>query len=587
MAIRVTCPGCGAVCAVPDTLDGKNVRCQRCRQVFVAASARRGEESFEGPSDLAPVPAKAFSADVANRGGCRPLLIIVASLVVVAGMSAVCILAAGLVVWHRWSRDVPAAVADAAQRPGGAPAGWENNDKAPPELKPLEQRPAVELKLPPAPPAPVGGLKPAPLKADRDELALPASIADACIGGGGRYFILHLPQHRRLAIFDVNVAKVVKYLALADDNVKFAAGMDKLFVISADKGVIQRFNLATFEKEVTARLPLQGTVLAIATGSAASGPLLVHYARGDGQGAPVTFLDPVSFNELNFDKPGGVLGNSVFHYRASPDGTVFGSWVTVHSQSMGSIVLAGKTAKLYGGEMAGSVVPGTDNTLVTAGGLYTPECKLIGGDKDGPRYHLRVPSQGGRFYITCPGGGGAQFNTGELDTGKPVRIYLMGDARPIATLKDAELPASNEAWTGSDFTQDKRVLFVPDGKLIAIIPRSNDRLVLHRFDIDEAMDKAGIHYLFVVSRPPSTAYRGTRLAYTPQVKSKKGKVKLKLEAGPQGMGLTAEGKLTWDVPRDFAEAEVDVILTVSDASGQEVFHTFKLAVRDRADAGPQ
>jgi hypothetical protein len=38
------------------------------------------------------------------------------------------------------------------------------------------------------------------------------------------------------------------------------------------------------------------------------------------------------------------------------------------------------------------------------------------------------------------------------------------------------------------------------------------------------------------------------------------------------------GKLTWDVPKGLAEQEADVILTVSDASGQEIFHTFKVAV---------
>ena len=41
------------------------------------------------------------------------------------------------------------------------------------------------------------------------------------------------------------------------------------------------------------------------------------------------------------------------------------------------------------------------------------------------------------------------------------------------------------------------------------------------------------------------------------------------------------GKLEWRVPPDFTEKEVDVILTIADATGQEIFQTFKLAVRDR------
>ncbi len=439
------------------------------------------------------------------------------------------------------------------------------------------------LPIPGKPPPPVGDLKPAPLKVDREERALPSSVDDACVGGGGRFFILSLPKDRKLAIFDVNEAKIVKYLPVADGNVKIAAGRDKLFVVSSETGIIQRFSLATFEKEVTAQLAVNGTVKAICMGSAAVGPLLVYYQRGV-QG-PVTFLDPVTLKEVHCEGINVHLGGAE-HFRASPDGTVFGGWPTSHSQSMTSIVLTGKSARVHRGEMAGIVVPAADNTLMTGGGLYTAECKSLGSDKAEPRYRLRVPSQTGRFYLTCPGGGGAQINTGVMDAGKPVTLYLMGDSRPIATLNDVELPASNEAWTGSDFTQDKRVLFVPEAKLIAIIPRSNDRLVLHRLDIDAALEKVGIDFLFVVSRPPSVANKGTRVVYAPQVKSKKGGVKFKLESGPDGMRVTADGKLAWDVPRDFADTEVAVILTVSDASGQEVFHNFRIAVRDRADGGP-
>jgi hypothetical protein len=39
--------------------------------------------------------------------------------------------------------------------------------------------------------------------------------------------------------------------------------------------------------------------------------------------------------------------------------------------------------------------------------------------------------------------------------------------------------------------------------------------------------------------------------------------------------------VTWDIPADFTEREVKVVLTVSDASGQEVFHTFGLSPAGR------
>jgi hypothetical protein len=71
------------------------------------------------------------------------------------------------------------------------------------------------------------------------------------------------------------------------------------------------------------------------------------------------------------------------------------------------------------------------------------------------------------------------------------------------------------------------VLFVPDAKLIAVVPPSRDRIVLHRFDVEAALDRAEIDYLFVTSRPPVDA-PGKSFSYPVVVKSKKGGVKMKL-----------------------------------------------------------
>src|SRR5262245_45345918 len=46
-------------------------------------------------------------------------------------------------------------------------------------------------------------IKPAPLKADREERALPGPVTDACVGGGGRFIVLNIPSERKVAVFDV------------------------------------------------------------------------------------------------------------------------------------------------------------------------------------------------------------------------------------------------------------------------------------------------------------------------------------------------------------------------------------------------
>ena len=68
------------------------------------------------------------------------------------------------------------------------------------------------------------------------------------------------------------------------------------------------------------------------------------------------------------------------------------------------------------------------------------------------------------------------------------------------------------------------------------------------------------------------------MSYQVKVKARQGGIKYKLDAGPKGMSISPTGLLRWQVPADFAEPETDVILSIADKTGQEIFHTFKLSV---------
>src|SRR5207249_4958117 len=102
---------------------------------------------------------------------------------------------------------------------------------------------------------------------------------------------------------------------------------------------------------------------------------------------------------------------------------------------------------------------------------------------------------------------------------------------------------------------------------------------LYRFDIDQALEKSDVDYLVVTSQAPPTASKGQPYQYQLAVKSKKRGLAYRVESGPKGMTVDNAGKVTWAVPVDFADAAVDVILTVKDSTGQEVFHTFKIGVQ--------
>jgi len=454
----------------------------------------------------------------------------------------------------------------------GNPPGFPVNPPGFPGNPPMPAK--VNIVFPPVTPVAV---KPAPLAQDTVELKLPGTVTDACIGGGGRYWCLLLGDEKQIAVFDVNEAKITKYLPVTSGNVKIAAGMNKLVVADSDAGALTRFDLATFQKDLTVPMAVGGTITAFGMGSASAGPLFLQAAQGGGAlGRKETvFVDLITLKKLDVPWLGlWVANRDNMHYRFSPDGRTIGSWCTSHTPSGLNVTILTETG-VKGGfsehKSVGFVLPAADGSVITAEGVYSSAGKKLAGPGG---YFFRLPAQEGRFYLTIPGGGGAQVNTGRGDEDKPTVLYSAGEGRVLAKLPDVALPAGNEAWAPSDFLADKKVLFTTEGKLIAVLDKTGNKLLLHRFDLEAALEKAGVDYLFVTSRPP-VAEPGKPFTYTPVVKSKRGGVTFKLDAGPAGMKITPNGVLTWEVPKDWAGTE-NVIVTISDKSGQEIFHTFKL-----------
>jgi hypothetical protein len=423
-------------------------------------------------------------------------------------------------------------------------------------------------------PAPALAIKPAPFEGERVTVRLPAAVQSVCVGGGGRYLILHLPQQRKLAVFDANAAKVVKYLPVAEDNVLFTAGLDKLIVALPNSNVLQRWDLGTFERDVTVPAPMP--VKALAMGSGTRAPLVVMSAEGQGpwdQGR-VVCLDPRTFKEGDYQIRAG--GNPFFGddgrggsrpLRVSTNGQVIAG-------SGGVYVREGKTYR--GVPAPGSAVPAPDGRILfTTGQLYTAEGKPIGEHVGGHGHMVwYVPAQHGPYYLSLN-------QVGDPGSGFAVGLHVAGDTRRLCWLPnvEAELNTLIDWQTGQWQPFEEHVFFLPEAKLLLIHPGTNDKLVLVRVDVERLLDRSGIDYLFVPSLPPPQFQPGKTYSYRTVVRSRKGGVKYKLESGPPGMKVAADGKLTWSVPKDFADNEVDVILTVGDASGQEIFHTFKIVTK--------
>jgi hypothetical protein len=114
--------------------------------------------------------------------------------------------------------------------------------------------------------------------------------------------------------------------------------------------------------------------------------------------------------------------------------------------------------------------------------------------------------------------------------------------------------------------------------VLVTIPPSNDWLVVRHLNLDEALDRPGSVQLIILSSPTLTASAGSKIEHRIVARSKKGRVTYALADGPDGLKVATDGMLTWAVPARLKGQEVTVVVTVSETSGDERFHTIKILV---------
>ncbi len=415
--------------------------------------------------------------------------------------------------------------------------------------------------LRPADPSAVAIAAP-PLAEDRVVKKLPEVFTDVVVGGGGRYLVFHMPKLKKLALFDFNELRVTKYIPLAEDDVAYAAGLDCVVVGLKKAGKLERWSLTTFELEKSDAPPFSENITGLLMGHASNGPLV---ANG-------FLLDPATFRQLPSTGANGTerpLGSALGRF-ASADGTVFGAWKSNQSpvESSAFVWEGGVVKRHEGGELM-HVIPGPDGrTVFTAKGVVSRT--LERGSADDAAYGYCLPAVRGDYFLSlssATGGKGGGFT-----------VHLPGLKQPVAKLEKADHGLGFNGWDREPFGPWRRVFFVPDAKVIAVLPPSNDQVVLYKVDPAAELEKSGLNYLLVTSQPPSDAKAGATLTYAVQVKAKDKKIAYTLDSGPKGMSVSAEGVVTWAVPADATAGEQAVILTVRDGKGQEVFHAFKLRV---------
>lgn len=424
----------------------------------------------------------------------------------------------------------------------------------------------------------------APDSQGAETVALPAAADRIVPAGGGQYLLLQMNRLLKVAVFDMGTGKIAGYIPLSSNDTIIAGTMEHVVLVARDKGVIQRWSLSGLKKELTLPIGDNAEIDGLVAGYASQGPLLLMTRQGP------TFLSLKTLKPITFQmqpgrgdwSPHPQYGISV---AASADGTTFAGWVKGVSPS-GVRVLRINGQKLqaaYEHDTAGALYPSWDGSFIFTGqGIYSSDLKRI----DAARLQGMqcIPALHPSYFI-----GISRPDLSPRPGGKSaVSLYTTGERTLLFKLPEMpELAGDDARFVGFNATDMSQSLFFsPRTAKLVTLPRTRDRLLLRKFDLVAELKRAGIDYLYVDSVPPTTAEAGKPYEYQISVTCKNTPPKLSLDSGPEGMKISAAGKITWSVPADYESGDVGVIVTIQDSAGQSLFHTYSIKVAGKEPPAP-
>ena len=410
------------------------------------------------------------------------------------------------------------------------------------------------------------------------EFPLGSRVHDLVAGAGGRFLVLHLADIRKLAIFDVVDLKVRGYINLAAEPALIAAGWRHILVGYPDQNSIHRYSAETLALERTISSPFSKKLTNLVMGY--SSPRTAFLCSEDSETRAFDTETMALKGSLKPDPrfPRLISGTAVI--RASADGHTYGFYAKGVEPSGFNIVTFrnGELSRFNEHVSAGLLLPNSDGSLIfTTTGIYTPKYVPVLQQTDRSSGVVRFfPSYHPAYFFAVPM---SQASNGRDGRPKPVAIYLRGFRQPLGYLPEAfeEMDAKDtrgQENRNEPITMEKRYHFYPQLNLFLTIPQTNDKIVSHPVDVRQILAEKGIDYLYVTSIAPP-AKLGAAYRFHLEAASKAGGVTFALQSGPEGLTVSADGNVAWTVPSNAGEESV--IVSVKDASGQEILHTFQIA----------
>ncbi|MFO0928797.1 MAG: GYF domain-containing protein [Gemmataceae bacterium] len=413
----------------------------------------------------------------------------------------------------------------------------------------------------------------------KEEVDLGGEAADAVVGGGGRFLIYHLKAAKKLVVFDVQQGKVVKQLPVLEEPMLFAAGARQLAVVYPAQKMLTLWGLESLEKEKTAPLP-----------PPIAGSEIGHLCMGSASAGPVYCYLPATKHTVALDL-GKMTARSVNWGHWSPT-NAYGP-LSMRVSADGN-TLVGRNGGWAGMEMArfkdGKQIEGSDKFAFSMGVFANPSvdgrlmlypdgvASVAGAEVQpakGPPGTL-IPARQPGIFLALQGDSVRPDQAINPNPRMPKvdKVALYSDNRAeLLTLTDLD-----ELTAGSPIAWDKIVHYYPRGGLLVTLAE-NRKVVLRKVDLTERLAKADLDYLFVLPQP-AVGKPGETFRHRLDIRTRRGKAQVKVAFGPDGLTVTPEGEVVWPIPADFADAEATAMLSVTDATGQEIAHPLRITVSD-------
>jgi hypothetical protein len=473
--------------------------------------------------------------------------------------------------------------------PGSKPVGVGDLTKTSGASKPAagaqSQRPRQAVEVKSAGPK-SRKITPTEIAGDMVKLKLSGMATSMQVGGAGRFVILHIPSTQEIAIVDLCEGSV-RTLPANDDDVAFAAGLEKLVVARNIAKKIHRYDLFTLEEEK--QVDLNVNIADMAMGSASEGPILVVGSEAvDWKKELVMMFDADTLKKLPGDIPQSRMGIDRRLLRLSV--AARGGTFCVEPRTTPFVFVAerpGFVTKIPERRLESvnnvfdmRISPDGQSLYTAFGnfGLQPPRTETLNREV----YPRTLPINHEGYVLQYEPGEDPDLNGGISN--QKITVVPVGSTEPLIALTGVEFGVVGPAYGIKRVRALDRIVVTPAAKVMAVLQPTFDEIELRRLDLEQALSSYPHDYLFVNSSPPGKSVKaGERFQYQMDAKSNKGGLKYKLVSGPRGMTVSQAGLVEWTVAA--GNGRQPVVVGISNVEKKEIKHQFDVVVDAKGASG--